>query len=128
MEFNNVEPRIIGKKIVRVKGLEKESDEVKILFDDGSILRMFHAQNCCEMVRIEDIDNDESVLIGAEVYRFVEAHADVGGLYSGSATWTFYKIATSLGHLVIRWIGESNGCYSERVNIEYIDPIEVFNQ
>lgn len=110
-----------GKKIVDVIGLEKGSDEIRIKFEDGSYFYMTHFQNCCEYVRVVDIDQDHNI-IGADWYGFEESSSEAESSeddWDYSGTWTFYRLHTSNGTVWIRWLGESNGYYSERVSHGY---------
>ncbi len=110
---------VVGKTLKRVEGLEKDSDCVTFHFSDGSVYRMDHTQDCCEDVWLEDIDGDESDIIGGKILEFTERnnvdHPPTGDDLD-SFTWTFYHIQSTKGHVVLRWFGTSNGYYSEEVD------------
>ena len=95
---------------------------------DGKRYRMFHDQGCCESVNIEDIIGDLDDLVGSPILMAEEVTSnDVQerkkqSEYSeDSFTWTFYKFATMKGYVTIRWLGESNGYYSEGVDFATAD-------
>jgi hypothetical protein len=107
-----------GSTMKEVNGLKVGEDSIRIVFDKGH-LDMYHSQDCCESVEIEDINGDTN-LVGAIFYEIIEKQCDREALkgYEDSYTWTFYTIKTSKGYLDIRWYGASNGYYSERVDLD----------
>lgn len=111
----------VGSTIQSVKGMDIGSDEITVITDGGA-LRLYHDQDCCESVSVEDVTGDPADLIGKIVVSFEEATADAPST-DGSGTWTFYKIRTTGGDVTIRWLGESSGYYSE--SVEYVwTPVE----
>lgn len=109
----------IGKTISAVSGLERGEETVVIQFTDGSSVQMYHQQDCCEYVRVEDVTGDPADLIGGVVVTFEERGSDANDVVSESGTWTFYEIRTTRGDVTIRWLGESNGYYSESVYLNF---------
>lgn len=112
---------LVGKTLVACAG-KKGYDEVEFETTDGSIFKLYHSQDCCESVRVEDICGELSNLVGCPILQAEEstsfAHpAGYNAEYSPeSFTWTFYRIATIKGSVTIRFYGESNGYYSESVD------------
>ena len=120
-----------GKTFTRIDGLKKGSKEVVFHCTDGTVYFMFHIQDCCENVWLEDVCGEADDLVGSEVLVAEEnssenrTPADFGETpaYRRTFTWTFYKMATRKGYVDLRWFGESNGYYSEKVFINHIvDP------
>lgn len=108
-----------GQVIESVKGLEKQSEELVINFKSGDSIEMYHQQDCCESVWLEDFEEPKN-LIGSTIIELVVDENQEDSVW-GTRTWTFYKLMTTKGELFLRWCGESNGYYSEDVSIVYTD-------
>lgn len=112
-----------GLQIKEVIGLELYSDKVTFKTDGGNFV-MYHSQDCCESVSISDLCGDVMDLIDAKVLSASEDGRDATeDEASESGTWTFYNIQTDKGHVQIRWLGVSNGYYSESVYFEREEDI-----
>jgi hypothetical protein len=110
---------LLGKTLARV---EVADDKSEIIFEtsNGERYGLYHSQDCCENVGIEEVVGDLSDLIGSPVMEAEEVSSEGAppppGEYVQSYTWTFYKIGTAKGAVTLRWLGESNGYYSESVD------------
>lgn len=116
--------QLVGKTLSSVIGGVGD-EEMQFLCADGSHYRMFHPQDCCESVAVEDICGDVADLIGSEILRAEESTSEenpegIAPEYQDSFTWTFYKIDTAKGGVTIRWYGSSNGYYSEAVTFHRV--------
>jgi len=107
---------LIGKIVLEITNNGSESLIFKC--HDGSEYTMLHHQNCCENVYLEDINGDLDDLIGSKILQAEGSSSDATDQDHESATWTFYKFATVKGYVTLRWLGESNGYYSEGVDFD----------
>ena len=113
---------MIGKVFTSVKNV----DNTELVFENSTErFVFFHRQDCCEEVRIEDIVGDLSDLEGVELLKAEETHnlfdmiKSIDKELNEEGTWTDYKFATRKGYVDVRWLGESNGYYSESVDLGY---------
>ena len=108
-----------GEVIASITGGEKGDDECVITTVSGKAIKIYHNQDCCEHVSIEDCESDN--IVGGFVHfaGFVDGVAEdpFGEDFDESFTWSFLKIETSKGSVWQRWLGTSNGYYSESVDV-----------
>lgn len=118
---------LIGKTLTEARNIDNK--RIVFICDDGSEYALWHSQDCCESVYVDDISGDLSDLVGSPILVAEEraSHAAEGAPLpddvpanatrdSESNTWTFYTLRTIKGTVDIRWHGTSNGYYSESVD------------
>ncbi len=121
---------LIGQTLTSIEGMRQGSEEIRLVAGD-TVWRMWHEQRCTEDVFVEDVCGDPADLIGSPIVAAFEETTRKPGRrtklpdedgyvdddQNTSYTWTFYRLSTIKGTVVIRWYGTSNGFYSERVTV-----------
>ena len=98
------------------------NEDTELVFENATErFVFFHQQDCCEHVSIEDVCGDLQDLVGEPLLLAEEVEGETPVDFNEreyeSVTWTFYKFATRKGYVDVRWLGESNGYYSEGVSL-----------
>lgn len=125
------------------KDIKVDHDEIRFTTDDDVRYKMYHRQDCCESVTLEEVVGDMEDLINTPILEAREASSgdrkeaeldildgeeyvmmklstfdDGPSTYADeSETWTFYSFRTIKGSVTLRWYGTSNGYYSESVDV-----------
>jgi len=105
---------LIGKTFVSVENIYNE--ELVFTDSNGGRFKFYHAQDGWEYVVIHDIIGDLNDLVGYPLLLAEEVIREGPEEPDKCFTWTFYKFATIKGYVTVRWYGESNGHYSEKVD------------
>lgn len=116
---------LVGKVI---KGWAYSDEYFQILTDD-CIYVFYHEYSCCESVWLTQVDGISDKIIGSRIViaEVVTKTGEDGVIDTDnydSVTWSFYKIGTNKGMIDFRFQGESNGYYSETVDLIKIEVSE----
>ena len=113
---------MVGKTMVSyLQGRE----ELSFADGEGNVYKFYHEQDCCESVAIEEVSGELSDLIGSPILlaeTSSKTSTDDDEADDFSSTWTFYTFRTHKGTVQVRWLGTSNGYYSEKVSFSASGP------
>ena len=107
---------MVGKKVL---GIYYDEENFQILTDD-CVYAFYHEHSCCERVYLTQVDGISDKIIGSRIV-IAEVVTDEKDTEHGHITWSFYKIGTNKGMIDFRFQGESNGYYSESVDLIKIE-------
>jgi len=110
---------LLGKTLVSAEKVD--DDRIRFITKAWDVFDLYHDQDCCESVTVDDICGNLDWLVGSLIL-FAEEVCDgdeepKDSEYDESYTWTFYHLRTMKGTVTIRWYGTSNGYYSESVSL-----------
>ena len=107
---------LLGRRVSRIA---QSDDEMTFFLTETNYVKFYHEQDCCESVYIEDVCGDLNDLVESEILEAEEVTQEAEQEYE-SGTWTFYKFRTAKGSVTVRWLGTSNGYYSEAVSVKIV--------
>ncbi len=104
-----------GKTLTKVV-VPEDKNQIDFWTSDNEKIEMFHSQECCENVFLEDVVGEWDEIIGYPIELAEDVYNDGDGV-GACETWAFYKLVTNRGFVTLRWYGESNGYYSTTANL-----------
>jgi hypothetical protein len=115
---------LVGEIVTHVD-VDRQENQILLTMQSGKRYKIYHDQDCCEDVKIDETqegDGDLVTLVGNRIDEVkLEEESDQEPRPSEYAdSWTRTKITFRINSetVVSRWIGESNGYYSESVDIK----------
>src|SRR5687768_11709096 len=100
---------LIGQTFTNIRQGEHGGNDAIFFIKDGvNKYVLYHDQNCCENVSIDDISGDLQDLVGSPITLAEESTStdnpkEDDGYVDESHTWTFYRFATVKGYVNIKF-------------------------
>lgn len=107
-----------------IRAITQLDDDQLIVRTDAAEFVVQHEQECCESVAITHKIGDPTALVGHTVTLAEEDNPDSpppgwdpNHSYNASHTWSVFILEAGGHRVEFWWLGESNGYYSETVNV-----------
>ncbi len=104
---------LLGKTITHVQGLQVNSEEVILTTQCGNVYQMGHVQEGDEHISLYSLRGNLDDVLHTPIVSVEEDIDDDSCDSPVSRTWTYYRIVTAKGAFSIRWLGISDGNYSD---------------
>lgn len=106
---------LVGETLAYID-VDDSMEKIMLTTVSGRQFMIHHYQDCCEVVGMESTEGDWRALIGKAIE--VASHEEDGRESEyGSGTETTLTFKVDGATVISRWVGESNGYYSESVTI-----------
>ena len=124
-EIKKLVGEVLTGVVVNYIDADEKGDVIMLTTASGRKFMIHHEQDCCEVVKIQDTEGDWHSLIGKVIVDVSEevSHDDISTEWEycdESWTKTALTFRVDDATVISRWIGTSNGYYSERVDIAEI--------
>jgi hypothetical protein len=97
--------------------IDREENQILLTTRSGRRFVVYHEQECCETVAISGQDGSFDKLVGKPIVEARDIAVDTGDDELDSQTTTTLVFRVDDQTVISRWIGDSNGYYSESVDI-----------
>ncbi len=119
LERNRVRFDVLVGEVLDAVDIDREENQILLTTRSGRKFLVYHEQDCCETVAISGQDGNFDKLIGKPIVEARDFAVDTGESESDydSQTTTTLVFRVDDQTVISRWIGDSNGYYSESVDI-----------
>ena len=119
LERNRVRFDVLVGEVLDAVDIDREKDQILLTTRSGRKFLVYREQDCCETVAISGQDGSFDKLIGKPLIEARDFAVDTGESESDydSQTTTTLVFRVDDQTVISRWIGDSNGYYSESVDI-----------
>ena len=119
LKRKHVEFSALVGEVLDAVDIDREENQILLTTRSGRRFVVYHEQDCCEQVQIVGQDGSFDKLIGKPLIEARDFAVDTGeseGDYDSQTTTTLvFRVDDQT--VISRWIGDSNGYYSESVDI-----------
>jgi len=113
---------LVGEILTHID-VDADNEEILLTTQSGRRFRVYHNQNCCENVNIVDTEGEWHTLLNKKLVEVKHTEYDDGvPPYDGCESYTKTAILFRVDDATVisRWVGTSNGYYSETVDLAEI--------
>ena len=114
---------LVGETLAYID-VDPDNNEILLTTESGRKIMIYHEQDCCEHVCLEGNNGEWTELIGKVL---IETSQDEERMDGETKTALTFKVSDAT--VISRWVGTSNGYYSEHVDIkELSNPLNCWRE
>ncbi len=118
LERNRVKFDVLVGEVLDSVDIDREENQILLTTRSGRRFMVYHEQDCCESVRMVGQNGSFDELIGKPIVEARDFAVDTSEeAIDSSQTTTTLVFRVDDQTVISRWIGDSNGYYSESVDI-----------